>query len=82
MSQCSLSDSADHSDELSFSRGEILYVFGEGIDWWDARKADGSTGSKCIFFISLPFTDITFKLVVPSNFLTLWFEAKALYACV
>jgi hypothetical protein len=36
------------------------------------------------FFISLPFTDVAFKLVVPSNFMTLCLSVKdrALYAGV
>jgi SHO1 osmosensor len=40
---------ADDPEDLSFSRGEILDILNKDEDWWVASKADGSTGSECVF---------------------------------
>ncbi|KAF9459215.1 hypothetical protein BDZ94DRAFT_1054728 [Collybia nuda] len=36
--------SPDDSTELSFRKGEMLEIFSKSDLWWEARKADGTTG--------------------------------------
>jgi hypothetical protein len=38
--------SADDPNELSFQKGELLDIVDNSGKWWQAKKADGTTGSE------------------------------------
>ncbi|KAF8183875.1 hypothetical protein K438DRAFT_1133576 [Mycena galopus ATCC 62051] len=61
---------ADDPRELSFLQGEILDIGDKRSDWWPARSANGSVGSKAL---SLPALrrELIGSLVAPSNYLQL-----------
>jgi SHO1 osmosensor len=40
------SASADDPNEISFTKGEILEILDKSGKWWQAKRADGSTGSE------------------------------------
>jgi SHO1 osmosensor len=38
--------SPDDPNEISFSKGEVLDIIDKNGKWWQARKEDGTVGSK------------------------------------
>ena len=50
-------DTANSEDptEISFAKGEILDIVDKQGKWWQSRRADGSTGSECLY----PFSRTT-----------------------
>lgn len=40
--------SPDESTDISFAKDEILDILDNSGDWWQARKEDGTIGSKCL----------------------------------
>lgn len=40
---------AEEPNELSFKKGEVLQILDRAGKWWEARKEDGSEGSKSCF---------------------------------
>ena len=41
--------SPDDPNEISFSKGEVLDIVDKQGKWWQAKKADGTIGSKFYF---------------------------------
>jgi SH3 domain len=39
----------DDPNELSFKKGEVLQILDKSGKWWEARKDDGTEGSKSFF---------------------------------
>lgn len=60
--------STDDPNEISFAKGDILEILDKNGKWWQARKADGSVGSKstphalCSHRLLTPPTPLTFSL--------------------
>jgi hypothetical protein len=48
--------SPDDATELSFKKGEVLDILTKSEQWWEARKLDGTKGSKS----SSHFLGVTF----------------------
>jgi hypothetical protein len=62
----------DDSNEISFAKGEILDILDKQGKWWQARKADGSIGSTCLFLFFDFHGTISCSpqsIVAPSNYL-------------
>jgi SHO1 osmosensor len=70
-----LPDTANPEDpnEISFAKGEILDVLDKQGKWWQAKKSDGSIGSKSSAFIADPLKSLITcdHTVAPSNYLQL-----------
>lgn len=49
--------SPDDPNEISFSKGEVLDIVDKQGKWWQAKKADGTIGSK--FYFSPLYTLLT-----------------------
>lgn len=63
--------SPDDPAEISFAKGEVLDIVDNNGKWWQARKEDGTTGSKCWPGLSKRHADrfdlFLRVLVVPSS---------------
>jgi SHO1 osmosensor len=44
--------SPDDPNEISFTKGEVLDIVDKQGKWWQAKKADGTIGSTCWFYLS------------------------------
>ena len=60
--------SPDDPNEISFTKGEILDIVDKQGKWWQAKKADGTLGSKPASRCDA-FTRTHCRLVAPSNYL-------------
>lgn len=59
--------SPDDPNEISFVKGEILDIVDKQGKWWQAKKTDGSMGSKSCVLHLPPFVHL--PIVAPSNYL-------------
>jgi SHO1 osmosensor len=62
--------SPDDPNEISFVKGEILDIVDKQGKWWQAKKGDGTIGSKFSLIIAIVPDDlIVCCAVAPSNYL-------------
>lgn len=61
--------SPDDPNEISFTKGEVLDIVDKQGKWWQAKKADGTIGSKSAAALSFGTLLICVRLVAPSNYL-------------
>ena len=63
----------DDSNEISFSKGEILDIVDKNGNWWEARKEDGTVGSTWYIHVhphQFQFMSaLNHCVVAPSNYL-------------
>ncbi len=59
----SLPDTANPDDpnEISFTKGEILDIVDKQGKWWQAKKADGTSGSMWLFTVRSTTPLIAFR---------------------
>ena len=61
--------SPDDPNEISFQKGEIMEIIDKQGKWWQAKKADGTVGSKSPPLVHIELALTNASTVAPSNYL-------------